>query len=134
MEIGMKRCIESPLVPFFALLMVLSSTTHAQRSPSDEVHESHDPDRAAEVERKAEAISGRRVDSAGESGEKAEPDASGEERRELESEGTKGGGESQDEVQPLPDSSGDSGGEAPYGEFEENTIRRLPLDLDDPYY
>ena len=74
------------------------------------------------------------MDSAGESGEKAESDAQGEERHELESEGTKGGGESQDEVQPLPDSSGDSGGEAPYGEFEENTIRRLPLDLDDPYY
>ena len=130
----MKRCITSPLVSLFALLMVLSSTAHAQRSPSDDVRESHDPDRAAEVERKAEAISGRSVDSSGESGEKAESNAPGEERSEGESEGAKGASESRDEVQPAPESSGDSGGKAPYRESEENTNPRLPLDLGDPYY
>ena len=52
----MKRGIAFPITPVFALLMVLAGTSHAQRSPSDDIRESNDPDRAAEVERKAEAI------------------------------------------------------------------------------
>jgi len=130
----MKRCITSPVISLLALLMVLSCTAHAQRSPSDDVRESRDPDRAAEVERKAEAISGRSVESSGESSEAEESYAPGEERGEGESGGTQGSSESRDEVQPVPESSGDSGSEAPNEDSQENTNRRLPLDLVDPYY
>jgi hypothetical protein len=134
MEVGMKRGITSPVISLLALLMVLSCTAHAQRSPSDDVRESHDPGRAAEVERKAEAISGNSVDSSGESGKAEESYAPAEERGEGESGGAQGGSESRDEVQPVPESSGDSGSNVPYEDTEENTNRRLPLDLGDPYY
>ena len=114
----MKRCVTTPVISLFALLMVMSCTAHAQRSPLDGVRESRDPGRAAEVERKAEAISGRRVDSLGESGE-----------------GGSGGKQgAQDEMQPAPESSGDSGSKAPDEDSEDNTNRRLPLDLEDSYY
>ena len=122
----MKRGIASSMTSLFALLMVLTGTAYAQRSPSDDVRESNDPDRAAEVERKAEAISGRSLEGSGESGEEASETAEpgtlpaesltpGEERSEGESGGTQESNEPKDEAQPLPESSGGSGKEAPYG-------------------
>ena len=118
----MKRGIAFPITPVFALLMVLAGTSHAQRSPSDDIRESNDPDRAAEVERKAEAISGRRLEGSGESGEEAsetaEPDtlpewwwAPEEERGEGESGGTQESSEPPDDYE----SSGASGRDAPTG-------------------
>ena len=118
----MKRGIASSITPIFALLVVLAGTANAQRSPSDDVRESNDPDRAAEVERKAEAISGRSLEGSGESGEEAsettEPETMpaesltpGEERSEGESGGTQESNEPQDEAQPVPENSGGSGSE-----------------------
>jgi hypothetical protein len=120
MEISMKRSIASSITPLFALLTVLAGNAYAQRSPSDDVRESNDPDRAAEVERKAEAISGRSLEGSGESGkdtsEATEPDAaSAEDRGEGESGGTQESSELQNEAWPLPESSGGSSNEAPYG-------------------
>ena len=122
----MKRSIASSITPLFALLMVLAGTAHAQRSPSDDVRESNDPGRAAEVERKAEAISGRSLEGSGESGKDAldatEPNSAplksrtpGEERGEGKSGGTQESSEPQNEASPLPENSGDRRNEAPYG-------------------
>ena len=143
----MKRSIASSITPLFALLMVLSSTAYAQRSPSDDVRESNDPDRAAEVERKAEAISGRSLEGSGESGEEAsdaielgvKPAQSrtlGEERSEGESGGTQDSSEPQNEVRPLPESSGDSSREAPYGGEgkEGETNKSSPASKEDSYH
>ena len=147
MEVSMKRSIASSITPLFALLMVLSGTVYAQRSPSDDVRESNDPDRAAEVERKAEAISGRSLEGSGESGEEASDDTElgvkpaesrtpGEERSEGESGGTQESSEPQNEVRPLPESSGDSGGEAPYGggAKEGETNKSSPAGKEDTYH
>lgn len=61
----MKRRIATSMNPLFVLLMILAASTNAQGLPSDDVRESNDPDRAAEVERKAEAISGRSLEGSG---------------------------------------------------------------------
>ena len=143
----MNRSIASSITPLFALLMVLAGSAYAQRSPSDDIRESNDPDRAAEVERKAEAISGRRIEGSGESGEEAsettEPGAtpsgsrtSGEERSEGESGVSQESDEPPSRVQPLPDSSGESGSEAPYGGAgnEGKTNKRSPADTGDTFH
>ena len=143
----MKRSIASSITPLFVLLMVLSGTAYAQRSPADDVRESNDPDRAAEVERKAEAISGRSLEGSGESGEEAsdatelgvKPAQSrtpGEERSEGESGGTQDSSEPQNEVRPLPESSGDSSREAPYGGEgkEGDTNNSSPAGKEDSYH
>jgi hypothetical protein len=147
MEVSMKRSIAFSITPFFALLMVLSGTAYAQRSPSDDIRESNDPDRAAEVERKAEAISGQRIEGSGESGEESsettETDAAPSKSRtprEARSEGESGGAQETDkppsQVQPLPESSGESGSEAPYGGGgnEGKTNKRSPADTGDAYH
>jgi len=143
----MKRSIASSVTSLFALLIVLAGTVHAQRSPSDGIRESNDPDRAAEVELKAEAISGRRIEGSGESGEEAsettEPGTTpseartlGEERGEGESGGTQESDKPPSQVQPLPESSGESDSEAPYGGVgnEEKPNKRSPADLGDVYH
>ena len=143
----MKRSIASSITPLFVLLMVLSGTAYAQRSPADDVRESNYPDRAAEVERKAEAISGRSLEGSGESGEEAsdaielgvKPAQSrtlGEERSEGESGGTQDSSEPQNEVRPLPESSGDSSREAPYGGEgkEGETNKSSPAGKEDSYH
>ena len=143
----MKRSIASSITPLFALLMVLSGTAHAQRSPSDGVRESNDPDRASEVQRKAEAISGRRLEGSGDSGKEAsektesgitpaESRTLGEERGEGESGGTQESSEPQNESQPLPERSGDSSKEAPYGGGgnEGETNKRSPANTGDRYH
>lgn len=143
----MKRSITSSITPLFVLLMVLSGTAYAQRAPSDDVRESNDPNRAAEVERKAEAISGRSLEGSGESGEEAsdaaEPDVKpsqsrtpGEERSEGESGGTQESSEPQNEVRPLPEGSGDRSSEAPYGGVgkEGETYKSSPAGKEDSYH
>lgn len=143
----MKRRIAPTITPLFVLLMALTGTAYAQRSPSDDVRESNDPDRAAEVERKAEAISGRSLEGSGESGEEAseanepltkpaESRTPEEERSEGESGGTQESSEPPDQVQPLPESSGESGGEAPYGGqgSEGKTNKSSPADTGDAYH
>ena len=147
MEVSMKRSIASSITPLFVLLMVLAGTAYAQRSPSDDIRESNDPDRAAEVERKAEAISGQRIEGSGESGEEAsettesgatpsEPRTPGEERSEGESGGTQESDKPPSQVRPLPESSGESGSEAPYGGGgnEGKTNKRTPADTGDTYH
>jgi hypothetical protein len=147
MEISMKRSIASSITPLFVLLMVLSGTAYAQRSPADDVRESNDPDRAAEVERKAEAISGRSLEGSGESGKDASDDTEpsvkpaesrtpGEERSEGESGGTQESSEPQNEVRPLPESSGDSSNEAPYRGVgkEGETNKSSPAGKEDTYH
>lgn len=140
----MKRRIAPTMTPLFVLLTVLTGTAYAQRSPSDEVRESNDPDRAAEVERKAEAISGRSLEGSGESGEDAnetltkpiEPRTPEEERSEGESGGTQESSELPDQVQPLPESSGESGSKAPNGGRgnEGKTKQSSPADTGDTYH
>jgi hypothetical protein len=147
MEVSMKRRIATSITLLFVLLMVLAGSAHAQGSPSDDVRESNDPDRAAEVERKAEAISGRSLEGSGESGgeasEAAEPGTKPaesrtpeEERSEGESGGSQEGSEPPDQAQPLPESSGDSGSEAPYGSRgnEGKTNKSSPADTGDTYH
>jgi hypothetical protein len=147
MEVSMKRSIASSITPLFVLLMVFSGIAYAQRSPSNDVRESNDPNRAAEVERKAEAISGRSLEGSGESGKDAsdntEPSVKpaesrtlGEERSEGESGGTQGSGEPQNQVRPLPESSGDSRSEAPYGGVgkEGETNKSSPAGKEDTYH
>jgi hypothetical protein len=147
MEVSMKRSIASSITPLFVLLMVFSGTAYAQRSPSNDVRESNDPNRAAEVERKAESISGRSLEGSGESGKDAsdntEPSVKpaesrtlGEERSEGESGGTQESSEPQNEVRPLPESSGDSRSEAPYGGVgkEGETNKSSPAGKEDTYH
>jgi hypothetical protein len=147
MEVSMKRRIAPSITPLFVLLMVLAGTAHAQVSPSDDVRESNNPDRAAEVERKAEAISGRSLEGSGESGEEASDAAEPgtkpaesrtpeEERSEGESGGTQDSSEPPEQAQPLPESSGDSGSEAPYGGrgYEGKTNKSSPADTGDAYH
>ena len=126
MERSVKRSIASLISSVVALLVALSGTAYAQGLPYDDVHESHDPDRAAEVERKAEAISGQSVGGSGGSADDtsettepatmpAESQTPGEARSEGESGGTQQSSEPQLNTPPLPENSGEIGGEAPYG-------------------
>ena len=128
-------------------IALLASTAYGQRLPSDDIRESNDPDRAAEVERKAEAISGRSLSSSGESGEEAsektEPNSTpaesrtpGQERGEGESGGKQESSEPPYEVPSSPETSGASGSEAPRegGDNESKTNESSPVGNEDTYH
>jgi hypothetical protein len=151
MEVSMKRTIASLSASFFALFIALAGGAFAQSSPSDDIRESNDPDRAAEVERKAEAISGRSLGGSGESGDETSGEqprsmpsddfyAPGEERSAGESGDSEGDSGEPDEILPspsAPESSGDSGeaDESGYGGTGEGETRDSgPPDIGDPYY
>ena len=153
----MKRTISPFIASVFALFIALAGGAYAQSSPSDDIRESNDPYRAAEVERKAEAISGRSLGSYGETGEDAAGDrrrpmpsdefyAPGQERSSGESgdsdgESEGGSGEHED-VFPSPSSPESSGGssveesgEGGYGGTDEGeTGDSSQPDMGDPYY
>lgn len=109
----MKRSIVSSSACLITLMTALSGAACAQSSPADDIRESNDPDRAAEVERKAEAISGQSSGGSGESEEERSESRQpampsdefygpGEERSSGESGESEGGSEEQEEVSPKP--------------------------------
>jgi hypothetical protein len=126
MEVRMK-CSETSLVAsFLALSLSLGGAAYAQSSPSDDIRESNDPNRAAEVERKAEVISGQSIGGSGESEEEERGvGESGKHEEEHEKEGDRDEAEEQHGVgesgereeayesdrQEAPESSGGSEGE-----------------------
>lgn len=144
----MKRRVASSNTFVLALsIAFLASTAYGQRLRSDDIRESNDPARAAEVERKAEAISGRSLSGSGESGEEASEKSGpgsvpaesrmlNQERGEGESGGKQESSEPPYEAQSLPENSGGSSGEAPLGggDKERKTNRRGPAGSEDIYH
>lgn len=152
----MKSSIPSSMTGLLALMAALSSAAYAQSSPSSDIRESNDPDRALQVERKAEAISGRGVESSGKSGEEATDDrqqstpsdefyGSKKERSPADSGEAEGSSGQEHDVMPsspAPESSGGSGAEGAEesgssggGAYQEGEMRESsPPDASDPYY
>jgi hypothetical protein len=157
----MKRSIASSSACLITLITALSGAAYAQSSPTDDIRESNDPDRAAEVERKAEAISGQTFGGSGESEEERSESRQpampsdefygpGEDRSSGESGESEGSSVEQEEVSPKPyspyspESSGGSGTddmgkgsteEGSAGGTHEGDIRDSgPADRSDPYY
>ena len=79
----------------FLLLMLVSGWTWAQTASSDGVRESTDPSRAAEVERKAETMSGQSSSDTGASGQeiksRKKAKKSKKSKKKSRKQGTKGG-------------------------------------------
>ena len=152
--------------PIFAaclivLVTALTGSAYAQSSPTEDIRESNDPARAAEVERKAEAISGQTYGGSGareeERSEERQPPmpsdefyGSGEDRSSEES-GESGGSSGEwEEGVPSPHSpsspagAGSSGTEemdegssegSSEGGTDKGKIRDSgPPDMSDPYY
>ena len=157
----MKRSTASSTTCLIALMTALSGAAYAQSSPTDDIRESNDPERAAEVERKAEAISGQTYGGSGESEEERsegrqpsmpsdEMYAPGEERSSGASGESEGGSGEREEAMPSPyspsspEGSGGSGTqEMEEGSSEESsgggadqgeTRDSGPADMTDPYY
>ena len=140
----MKSRTASVIASSFALFLLGTGAVLAQSSPADDIRESNDPARAAEVERKAEAISGRSQGGSGESGRDSTPEreqalpadkAYGAEEREGtdESGASEGGSGDVDEVLPSPESSGGSGTMSPgEGESEGGTSDETENDQTGP--
>ena len=157
----MKRSIRSSIICLITLMAALSGVAYAQSSPTDDIRESNDPDRAAEVERKAEAISGRTFGGSGESEEERyegrrpsmpsdEVYGPGEDRSSGASGESEGSSGEYEEVMPSPyspsspEGSGSSGSEEMDEDGSEGssggdayggeTRDSGPPDTKDPYY
>lgn len=135
----MKRTMASPIASFLAIVIALTGTVYAQSSPSNDIRESNDPDRAAEVERKARAISGQSFGGSGNSDEPAEDrqpsmpsdDLYGpsEERSEGESGESEGGSGLETPEEGYGEGDGDGSG-ASDGKMRDSS----PPYIGDPYY
>lgn len=154
----MKPNTASSTACLIALMTALSGAAYAQSSPTDDIRESNDPERAAEVERKAEAISGQTFGGSGESEEERSEGrppsmpsdefyGPGEERSSGESGESEGSSGEREETVPSPyspEGSGGSGteemdegsseGSSGGGTYEGETRDSGPADMFDPYY
>jgi hypothetical protein len=157
----MKLSTPSSAACLIVLMAALTGTAYAQSSPADDIRESNDPARAAEVERKAEAISGQTYGGSGtreeERSEERQPSmpsdefyGPGEDRSSGESGESEGSSGQWEEGVPSPyspsspEGAGDSGTEemdegSSGGSSEGGTDRGKvrdsgPPDMSDPYY
>lgn len=157
----MKRSVASLTVCLMALMSALAGAAYAQSAPVSDIRESNDPDRAAEVERKAEALSGQTFGGSGkadeersESPQPAMPSdefyGPGEGRTSKGAAESEGGSGEPEEVVPSPfspsspESSGGSGaeemgkgsseGSGEGGAYEGEMRDSGPADMSDPYY